>query len=110
MVFNFKNYKDEIDDFNAKTAKLKKLEDEFRQKYSKLLKEKDFEELKKSYLLYQGIKKCKDIFKSLKSRTVNILRILKRSNIPFILCYFPKIGDEFPFYLFNAKEIFIEKK
>jgi hypothetical protein len=45
----------------------------------------------------------------LKERTKNLLKFLKSSEIPFILCYFPKEGGEFPFDFFGNKPIILKK-
>jgi hypothetical protein len=45
----------------------------------------------------------------LKERTKNLLKFLKASEIPFILCYFPKVGGEFPFDFFGNKPIILKK-
>ena len=54
-------------------------------------------------------KKLIEDYEKLKEHTLNFLKILKNSNIPFILIYFPKIGDELPFELFKNSQLSISK-
>ena len=68
------------------------------------------EQLKEKQKQYETFKEDYNTdINSLKSRTVNLLRILKSSEIPFILCYFPKIGAEFPYDLFAGIPIALQK-
>ena len=49
------------------------------------------------------------LYKNLEDHTLNFLKILKYSKIPFILCYFPKIGDELPYKLYKTARLSISK-
>ena len=51
----------------------------------------------------------KQSYSDLESKIINILKLLKSSEIPFILYYFPKIGGEFSYYLFINKPIELKK-
>ena len=66
------------------------------------------DQMKNDYRRFKG--NYEKEYKSLKARTVNLLKILKSSQIPFLLCYFPKIGGEFPYDLFAGKPIELKKE
>ena len=102
-IINYNKFKEEIDDYQNKIDNLKKLKEDSYKKIEDFVKKNNLIAIKKNY---SGLKN--ENF-NLKSRTINLLKILKSSNIPFILCYFPKIGGEFNYELFKGKAIFLEK-
>ena len=53
--------------------------------------------------------KISSLYKNLENHTLNFLKILKNSKIPFILSYFPKIGDELPYKLYKTARLSISK-
>ena len=106
-IINCKKFKEEIDYFNNKI-------DSMGNNKSKIYKDikniNSPEQLKEKQKDYETFKEDYNTdINSLKSRTVNLLRILKSSEIPFILCYFPKIGAEFPYDLFAGIPIALQK-
>lgn len=108
VIINCKKYKEEIDIFNNSLKDIKANDKDFNEKLKWSLKGNNFNEVNK-YSNFPAIKTYKDKYDDLKSRMINILKIIKSSGVPFLLCYFPKKGDEFPFYLFQKKAIWIEK-
>ena len=103
-IITNKKYKEEINEYEMQIESKKNKKIKY---YEKMKNLKNFKEIEQSNLNYK--KNCQKSYSKLKSKIRNILQILKLSGIPFILCYFPKIGSEFPFDLFNNKQIEFKK-
>ena len=106
-IINGNKFKEEIDYFNNKI-------DSMGNNKSKIYKDiKNIntpEQLKEKQKDYETFKEDNNTdINSLKSRTVNLLRIIKSSEIPFILCYFPKIGRNFPMIYLLAFQLRFKK-
>lgn len=108
-IIKCKKYQEEIKDYQNHLDKEKNLNKEFKKQLSDLLNVTDIKEIKKNYTILKKDALSKSEKVMLKSRTKNLLKILKASKIPFIIVYFPKIGGEFPYNLFKDEPIFIEK-
>ena len=106
-IINCKKFKEELDDFYCKSVSIKNNKEDTYKKF-KNYDSFHFEQMKNEYRNFKG--NYEKEYKSLKSRTVNILKILKSSEVPFLLCYFPKIGGEFPYDLFADKPIVLTKE
>ena len=105
QIIECKKFKEELDDFEnkiyIKNSKIKC--NSIISNYTK----NDYNELKNNY--YNEKKKYIKDENLLKKRTKNLLKFLKASEIPFILCYFPKVGGEFPLDIFRNRQIILEK-
>lgn len=100
-----------IKDFNIKlssiSGELSNLKEEC---ISYLDESKDFTEYKYRVDNLSTYNVYKEQYNSLKEKTYTILKVLKNSKIPFIIVYFPKIGNEIPYNLFKDYYFFIKKE
>ena len=108
-IINCKKFAEELTEYERILNDEKLLNNKYRNKLSEILDDNELNKIKKNY--YELKKENEDCSQKilLKSRTINILRILKSSKIPFIVCYFSKIGGELPYNLFKDQPIFIER-
>jgi len=105
-IINCKKFKEELEDFDYKIKSIKENKkkcNDFLRNYS----DDNYKNMKDNYFKIKNTyTKDQD---SLKNRTTNLLKILKSSGIPFIICYFPKVGGEFPYDLFGDRPIILKK-
>ena len=109
-IIKCKNFKEELASCESQINLLKTSNKDYNKTIKNLIENHDLEELKRYYLEYKNKARKDETKTSLKSRTKNILKILKSSKIPFLRCYFPKIGGEFPYDLFKDQPICLKKK
>ena len=105
-IINCKKFKEELDDFENKIKYINDGKIKCNAVISDYAKN-DYIGLKNEY--YKEKNKYINDENLLKERTKNLLKFLKSSEIPFILCYFPKVGGEFPFDFFGNKPIILKK-
>ena len=106
QIINCKKFEEELDDFETQINNIK----DSKSKCNKIIssyKGNDINKLNDEYYKEKNLYISYE--NSLKERTKNLLKLLKASEIPFILCYFPKVGGEFPFDLFKNKTIVLKK-
>jgi len=101
---NIKDFNNELSSIGGVLSELKN------QCVSFLDESEDFEEYKKNVDKYTSYNMYKKQYNSLKEKTFTILKVLKNSNIPFMIIYFPKIGNEMPYNLFKDYYFFIKKE
>ena len=105
-IINCKKFKEELDDFENKIKYINDGKIKCNAVISDYAKN-DYIGVKNEY--YKEKNKYINDENLLKERTKNLLKFLKASEIPFIRCYFPKEGGEFPFDFFGNKPIILKK-
>ena len=100
-----------IKDFNTKLSSIGGVLSNLKNQCVYFLDEsEDFAEYKNKVDKYTSYNIYKEQYNCLKEKTYTILKVLKNSNIPFMLVYFPKIGNEIPYNLFKDYYFFIKKE
>jgi len=105
-IINCKKFQEELEEFDFKIKSIKENKEkcnEFLKKY----KDNDYKTLEDNY--YKMKNSYTKDEKTLKDKAINLLKILKSSKIPFIICYFPKVGGEFPYELLKNRPIILTK-
>jgi hypothetical protein len=101
----------DIKDFNTQLSSIGGLLSNLKNQCISLLDESDdFTEYQKKVDKFTSFKTYKAQYNSLKEKTYTILKVLKNSKIPFMLVYFPKVGNEIPYNLFKDYYFFIKKE
>ena len=110
-IIKSNKFSKDIKDFNAQLSSIGGELSNLKTQCISLLDESDnFTEYQNRIDKFTSYNSYKKQYNSLKEKTYTILKVLKNSKIPFMLVYFPKIGNEIPYNLFKDYYLFIKKE